>query len=168
MYLHHGIGTGFSGGYHEYFGDTADTEAIVYLMLANDAMHKLYPNCITIAEDVSGMPLLCIPVDKGGVGFDYRLSMAVPDMWIKLLKHKSDDQWDIGNIIFTLTNRRHGEKSIAYCESHDQALVGDKTIAFWLMDKEMYTHMSDLTPMTPVIARGLSLHKMVQCGLISG
>ena len=100
-------------------------------------MHALYPFCITIAEDVSGMPLLCAPVDKGGVGFDYRLSMAIPDMWIKLLKHKADDEWDIGNIVHTLTNRRHGEKSIAYAESHDQALVGDKTLAFWLMDKEM-------------------------------
>jgi len=83
------------------------------------------------------MPLLCIPVDKGGVGFDYRLSMALPDMWIKLFKHKRDDQWDIHDIVHTLTNRRYGEKSIAYCESHDQALVGDKSLAFWLMDKEM-------------------------------
>ncbi|KAF8204716.1 glycoside hydrolase family 13 protein [Pholiota molesta] len=162
MYKHHGIGTGFSGGYHEYFGDSADEEAIVYLMLANDSMHELYPNVITIAEDVSGMPLLGKPVDVGGVGFDYRLSMAIPDMWIKLLKHKQDDEWDMGDIVHTLTNRRHGEKSIAYCESHDQALVGDKTLAFWLMDKEMYTHMSDLTPMTPIIARGLALHKMIR------
>jgi len=162
MYKHHGIGTGFSGGYHEYFGDSADEEGVVYLMLANDALHSMYPSVITIAEDVSGMPLLCAPLDKGGVGFDYRLSMAIPDMWIRLLKHKSDDQWDLGNIVHTLTNRRHGEKSIAYCESHDQALVGDKTLAFWLMDKEMYTHMSDLTPMTPVIARGLALHKMIR------
>ena len=104
---------------------------------ANDALHKIYPSVTTIAEDVSGMPLLCAPVDKGGVGFDYRLSMAIPDMWIKLLKHKPDNQWDPGNIVHTLTNRRYGEKSIAYCESHDQALVGDKTLAFWLMDKEM-------------------------------
>ncbi|KAG5654624.1 alpha-1,4-glucan branching enzyme [Sphagnurus paluster] len=162
MYKHHGIGTGFSGGYHEYFGDAADIEAIVYLMLANDAIHTLYPNAITIAEDVSGMPLLGVPVDKGGVGFDYRLSMAIPDMWIKLLKHKSDDEWDLANIVHTLTNRRYGEKSIAYCESHDQALVGDKTLAFWLMDKEMYTNMSDLTEMTPVISRGLALHKMIR------
>lgn len=100
-------------------------------------MHELYPFIITIAEDVSGMPLLGVPVEQGGVGFDYRLSMAVPDMWIKLLKHKSDDQWDLANIVHTLTNRRYGEKSVAYCESHDQALVGDKTLAFWLMDKEM-------------------------------
>lgn len=162
MYKHHGIGTGFSGGYNDYFGDSADLESIVYLMLANDAIHSLYPTATTIAEDVSGMPLLCIPVDKGGVGFDYRLAMAIPDMWIKLLKHKSDDEWDFNNIVFTLTNRRHGEKSIAYCESHDQALVGDKTMAFWLMDKEMYTNMSDLTVLTPIISRGIALHKMIR------
>jgi len=100
-------------------------------------MHALYPSLITIAEDVSGMPLLGKPISVGGVGFDYRLSMAIPDMWIKLLKHKQDDEWNMGNIVHTLTNRRYGEKSIAYCESHDQALVGDKTLAFWLMDKEM-------------------------------
>ncbi|KAF9569561.1 alpha-1,4-glucan branching enzyme [Mortierella alpina] len=162
MYLHHGIGFGFSGNYHEYFGAGVDTEAVVYLMIANDMLHKVYPNCITIAEDVSGMPTLCRPVSEGGIGFDYRLSMAIPDMWIKLLKEKADDVWDMGNIVFTLTNRRHMEPSIAYCESHDQALVGDKTIAFWLMDKEMYTHMSVLTELTPIIDRGLSLHKMIR------
>ncbi|KAJ7228364.1 1,4-alpha-glucan branching enzyme [Mycena pura] len=162
MYVHHGIGTGFSGGYHEYFGPGQDEEGVVYLMLANDALHTLYPSVITIAEDVSGMPLLGAPVSKGGVGFDYRLSMAIPDMWIKLLKHKSDGEWDLANIVHTLTNRRHGEKSIAYCESHDQALVGDKTIAFWLMDKEMYTNMSDLTELTPTVSRGIALHKMIR------
>nr|GAT58217.1 1,4-alpha-glucan branching enzyme [Mycena chlorophos] len=162
MYVHHGIGTGFSGGYHEYFGAGQDVEGVVYLMLANDAVHSLYPSAITIAEDVSGMPLLGVPVNKGGVGFDYRLMMAIPDMWIKLLKHKTDYEWDLANIVHTLTNRRHGEKSIAYCESHDQALVGDKTIAFWLMDKEMYTNMSDLTELTPIISRGIALHKMIR------
>ncbi len=109
---------------------------------ANDMVHELYPDVITIAEDVSGMPLLCIPAALGGVGFDYRLSMAIPDMWIKLLKHSKDEEWDLDNICFTLINRRHGEKSVAYCESHDQALVGDKTIAFWLMDKEMCKSIS--------------------------
>ncbi|KAF9578170.1 alpha-1,4-glucan branching enzyme [Lunasporangiospora selenospora] len=162
MYLHHGIGYGFSGNYHEYFGDTVDLEAVVYLMLANEMIHTLYPNAITIAEDVSGMPTLCRPVSEGGVGFDYRLAMAIPDMWIKLLKEKSDDEWDLGSIVFTLTNRRYKEPTIAYCESHDQALVGDKTIAFWLMDKEMYTHMSRLSDLTPIIDRGLALHKMIR------
>jgi 1,4-alpha-glucan branching enzyme len=100
-------------------------------------LHELYPGVITIAEDVSGMPTLCRPVSEGGVGFDYRLSMAIPDMWIKLLKESTDDAWDMGNIVHTLTNRRHQERSVAYAESHDQALVGDKTLAFWLMDKEM-------------------------------
>jgi 1,4-alpha-glucan branching enzyme len=103
-----------------------------------------------------------MPVAKGGVGFDYRLSMAIPDMWIKLLKHKPDDEWDLANIVHTLTNRRYGEKSVAYCESHDQALVGDKTLAFWLMDKEMYTNMSDISPLTPIISRGMALHKMIR------
>lgn len=139
MYTHHGIGTGFSGGYHEYFGPSVDEEGVVYLMLANEMIHSVLPEAITIAEDVSGMPALCRPVDEGGLGFDYRLSMAVPDMWIKLLKESRDEDWDLGSICHTLTNRRHLEKSIAYAESHDQALVGDKTLAFWLMDKEMYT-----------------------------
>jgi len=162
MYTHHGIGTGFSGGYHEYFGPSVDMEAMVYLMLANQMLHETYPDVVTIAEDVSGMPTLCRPVSEGGVGFDYRLSMAIPDMWIKLLKESTDDQWDLGSICHTLTNRRHLERSVAYAESHDQALVGDKTLAFWLMDKEMYDFMSDLTPLTPIIDRGLALHKMIR------
>jgi 1,4-alpha-glucan branching enzyme len=162
LYTHHGIGTGFSGGYHEYFGPGVDEEGVVYLMIANEMLHTIYPNCITIAEDVSGMPALCLPLSLGGVGFDYRLAMAVPDMYIKLLKEKSDDEWDLGNIAFTLTNRRHGEKTIAYAESHDQALVGDKSLMMWLADKEMYTHMSCLSELTPIIDRALSLHKMIR------
>jgi 1,4-alpha-glucan branching enzyme len=111
LYVHHGMGTGFSGGYHEYFGADVDEEAVVYMMLANEMLHQLYPDVITIAEDVSGMPALCLPLSLGGVGFDYRLAMAIPDMWIKILKEVKDDEWDIGNICHTLTNRRHGEKT---------------------------------------------------------
>jgi len=162
LYTHHGIGTGFSGGYHEYFGPGVDEDGVVYLMLANEMLHQLYPESITIAEDVSGMPALCLPLALGGVGFDYRLAMAIPDMWIKILKEKKDDEWDIGNICFTLTNRRHGEKTIAYCESHDQALVGDKSIMMHLCDAEMYTNMSTLTEFTPIIERGMALHKMIR------
>ncbi|RMJ27439.1 branching enzyme [Aspergillus sp. HF37] len=163
LYVHRGVGTsGFSGGYHEYFGPTVDQEGVMYLTLANKMLHELYPDCITVAEDVSGMPGLCVPHQLGGVGFDYRLAMAIPDMYIKLLKEHSDDEWNLGDIVFTLTNRRHGEKAIAYAESHDQALVGDKTIMMWLCDKEMYTHMSSLTELTPVIERGLALHKLIR------
>jgi 1,4-alpha-glucan branching enzyme len=115
------MNSGFSGGYHEYFGDGVDEDGVVYLMLANEMLHDLYPECISIAEDVSGMPGLCVPLSLGGVGFDYRLAMAIPDMWIKILKEKEDIDWDMANIVFTLTNRRHGEKTIAYAESHDQA-----------------------------------------------
>ncbi|KAJ3045072.1 alpha-1,4-glucan branching enzyme [Rhizophlyctis rosea] len=162
LYLHHGMGTGFGGSYSDYFGGDVDNEAVVYMMLANDIMHTLHPHVLTIAEDVSGMPTLCRPVAEGGIGFDYRLAMAIPDMWIKLLKEKRDEEWDMGNITHTLTNRRWKEPAIAYAESHDQALVGDKTIAFWLMDKEMYTNMSDLTELTPVVDRGMALHKLIR------
>ncbi|KAH6717602.1 alpha-glucan branching enzyme [Leptodontidium sp. MPI-SDFR-AT-0119] len=162
LYTHHGIGTGFSGGYHEYFGPGVDDEAVAYLMIANELLHNLYPEMITIAEDVSGMPALCVNLSLGGIGFDYRLAMAIPDMWIKILKEVKDDNWDMANICFTLTNRRHGEKTIAYCESHDQALVGDKSIMMHLCDAEMYTNMSTLTAFTPIIERGMALHKMIR------
>ncbi|CCG84122.1 protein of unknown function [Taphrina deformans PYCC 5710] len=162
MYLHHGIGTEFSGGYHEYFGDGVDFEAVAYLMMANVMLHKLYPQVITIAEDVSGMPGTCVPVADGGLGFDYRLAMAIPDLYIKLLKEKKDEDWDLGNVCFTLTNRRYGEPTVAYAESHDQCLVGDKTLAFWLMDAEMYTNMSKFSQLTPVVERGLAMHKMIR------
>ncbi|KAJ3562168.1 hypothetical protein NPX13_g8663 [Xylaria arbuscula] len=162
LYHHHGIGAGFSGGYHEYFGADVDEEAVVYLMVANEMLHDLYPECITIAEDVSGMPALCLPLSLGGVGFDYRLAMAIPDMWIKILKELKDEEWDMANICWVLTNRRHGEKTIAYCESHDQALVGDKSLMMHLCDAELYSNMSVLSAMTPVIARGMALHKMIR------
>ncbi|KAJ1857802.1 alpha-1,4-glucan branching enzyme [Coemansia sp. RSA 1822] len=168
MYKHHGIAYGFSGHYDEYFTGNTDEEAVVYLMLANYMCHRLYPGFVTIAEDVSGMPALCRPVPEGGVGFDYRLTMSVPDMWIKMLKETRDEDWDMVQIAHQLTNRRYQERAITYCESHDQALVGDKTLAFWLMDKEMYTNMSDMSPLTPVVDRGMALHKMIRlvtCGL---
>ncbi|KAM3589104.1 alpha-1,4-glucan branching enzyme [Umbelopsis sp. WA50703] len=162
LYKHHGMSYGFSGDYREYFNELVDEEGVMYLMIANDMIHQLYPQAITIAEDVSGMPALCRPVAEGGVGFDYRLAMAVPDMWIKMLKEQSDDEWKMDDIVHTLTNRRHLENNIVYAESHDQALVGDKTLAFWLMDKEMYDFMSDMTPNTPIIDRGIALHKMIR------
>lgn len=162
LYHSHGLGHGFSGDYNEYFGLNTDTQAFNYLQLANHIVHQFAPNAVTIAEDVSGMPALCRPVAEGGGGFDFRLGMAIPDMWIKLLKECSDDSWEMGHIVHTLTNRRWMEGTVAYAESHDQALVGDKTIAFWLMDAEMYNFMSKLTPNTPVIDRGIAMHKLIR------
>lgn len=162
LYHSRGIGEGFSGHYDEYFGLNVDTDALIYLALGNYMLHKIDDQAITIAEDVSGMPTLGRPVSEGGVGFDYRLGMAIPDKWIELLKEKKDEDWNIGNIVHTLTNRRWMEKTIAYAESHDQALVGDKTLAFWLMDKEMYTHMSIDSPPSLIIDRGIALHKIIR------
>ncbi|KAE8767575.1 starch branching enzyme IIb [Hordeum vulgare] len=161
MYTHHGLQVTFTGSYHEYFGFATDVDAVVYLMLVNDLIHALYPEAVTIGEDVSGMPTFALPVQVGGVGFDYRLHMAVADKWIELLKG-SDEGWEMGNIVHTLTNRRWLEKCVTYAESHDQALVGDKTIAFWLMDKDMYDFMALNGPSTPNIDRGIALHKMIR------
>lgn len=161
LYHSRGCGQGFSGHYDEYYGLNVDIEGVVYLMLANHLLHYLYPKIITIAEDVSGMPGVCRPVTEGGIGFDYRLGMAIPDKWIKLLKEVKDEEWNMGDICWTLSNRRWMEKTVAYCESHDQALVGDKTIAFWLMDKEMYTSMSVLSPPNSIINRGIALHNVI-------
>ena len=162
LYKHHGIGFGFSGDYNEYFGPNSavDVDALVYLTLANKLVHDIIPNAITIAEDVSGMPLLCRPPNEGGLGFDYRLAMAIPDMWIKMLKEQKDEDWNMGHIVHTLTNRRWNEGTIAYAQSHDQAIVGDKTIAMWLMDAAMYTDMNNESN-SFVVDRGIALHKMI-------
>ncbi|KAI0987799.1 hypothetical protein GJ496_009981 [Pomphorhynchus laevis] len=162
LYHSHGIAHGFSGHYDEYFGLATDTESYIYLMLSNYYIHMHLPNAITIAEEVSGMPALCRPVSEGGGGFDYRLAMAIPDKWIKILKTQRDEDWDLSDICFTLTNRRRSEKNVAYAESHDQSLVGDKTISFHLMDAAMYTDMSVISPLTPVIERGMALHKLIR------
>ena len=164
LYLHHG-NIDFDH-YDKYFKLDLDTEAITYLQLANAVVHQFKQNAISIAEDVSGMPGLCRYPEDGGLGFDYRLAMGIPDYWIKILKEKSDEEWDINEIWSVLNNRRFGEKTIAYAESHDQALVGDKTLAFWLMDKEMYSHMK-LEDQSPIIDRGIALHKLIRLITIS-
>lgn len=163
MYHHHGLSYAFTGAYDEYFGMNTDVDAVVYLMLANNLLHDLFPHAITIGEDVSGMPAFCRPWTEGGVGFDYRLQMAIADKWIEVMK-KPDEAWEMGNLTFTMTNRRYAEACVSYAESHDQALVGDKTIAFWLMDKDMYDHMSapGFGTSSPVVDRGIALHKMIR------
>ena len=131
-------------------------------MLANKLIKDLAPTSVTVAEDVSGMPTLGRTVEDGGIGFDYRLSMFLPDLWIKLLKETPDEQWKMGHITHSMTNRRWKEKCVAYAESHDQAIVGDKTIAMWLFDKDIYTGMSRLFPANLTISRGMALHKMIR------
>ncbi len=160
LYHNHGIGSVFCG-YQDYFSLNTNTEAVVYLQLANELIHTINSKAVTIAEDMSGMPGMCLALKDGGIGFDYRLSMGVPDLWIKLIKEEKDENWDMGHLWYELTTRRPKEKTIGYAESHDQALVGDKTIIFRLCDKEMYTMMNRKSP-SLVIDRGVALHKMIR------
>ena len=161
LYYDHGLGKAFTD-YGTYFSPNTDHDAVTYLMLANELIHQVSKKAVTIAEDMSGMPGMCLPSKEGGIGFDYRLSMGVPDLWIKLLKEKKDEDWSVWQLWHELTQHRPGEKTIAYAESHDQALVGDKTIMFWLCDAEMYTGMSKFNPPSLVIDRGIALHKMIR------
>ena len=163
IYTHHGY-TEFDSR-DKYFTDV-NGDALAYLTLANKLVHDFRPGAVTIAEDVSGMPGMCAPVPDGGVGFDYRLGMAVPDFWIKLLKEVPDEEWNIWEMWHMMVDRLGTVKTVAYCESHDQALVGDKTLAFRLMDKQMYTDMNRSAE-NLVIDRGMALHKLIRLFTIS-
>lgn len=164
MYYHHGLETIDSRD--KYFKQGVEYDAIAYLQLANELIHQLNPNAISIAEDVTGMPGLTSPVADGGLGFDYRLGMGIPDFWIKLLKEYRDEDWSMSEMWHVLNDRLPNVKTVTYAESHDQALVGDKTIAFRLMDKEMYFHMQKDDP-DLVVERGIALHKMIRLFTIS-
>ena len=164
IYKNHGLGENFDN-YSKYFSMNTDIEAINYLQLANELIREIKPKAITIAEDMSAMPGMCLPVKYGGVGFDYRLAMGMPDFWEKTLK-KRDEDWDLGNMWYELSTHRPEEKRIAYVESHDQALVGSKTIIFQLADKEMYWHM-DKNSENIIIDRAIALHKMIRWITIS-
>ncbi len=159
-YWNHGLGVDFVD-YAQYFDDNVDEDAVTYLTLANNLVRAVNPKAFTIAEDVSGMPGMAFPTEKGGIGFDFRMSMGIADYWVKTLKTQSDEQWGMGDIYFRMTDKRNEEQTISYVECHDQAMVGDKTLIFRMVDSKMYTNMSVLTPDMDV-ARGVALHKMIR------
>ena len=160
LYYSDGLGETFTG-YQDYFNGHQDDNAICYLTLANELIHQVYPKAITIAEEVSGMPGLAAKFKDGGYGFDYRLAMNIPDYWIRTIKEKKDEDWKPSSIFWEVKNRRADEKTISYCESHDQALVGDKTIIFRLIDADMYWHFKRGDE-TNLVHRGIALHKMIR------
>lgn len=160
LYYSHGLGEAFCN-YGDYFNGHQDDNAICYLTLANLLIHEVNPQAITIAEEVSGMPGLAAKFKDGGYGFDYRMAMNIPDFWIKTIKELPDEAWKPSSIFWETTNRRSDEKTISYCESHDQALVGDKTIIFRLIDADMYWHFRRGDE-NDRVHRGIALHKMIR------
>lgn len=160
LYFDHGLGKAFTG-YADYFTPNLDDEAVVYFMLANKLAHEINPHMISIAEEMSGLPGLAAPLESGGLGFDYRMSMGVPDLWIKMIKEQQDQDWNVGHLFYELTAHRMEEKVVSYVESHDQAMVGDKTVIFRLIDKEMYYSMRKDQP-NLAVDRGIALHKMIR------
>jgi len=160
LYLDHGLSKAFTS-YDDYFNENTDEDALAYLGLANKVIHSVRPDAITIAEDISGMPGLAASIEEGGFGFDYRFAMGVPDFWIKLTKDIRDENWPLSHLWFELNNHREDEKTISYCESHDQALVGDKTLIFRLIDADMYDHMR-IGDENLRVDRGMALHKLIR------
>ncbi len=160
LYYNHGLGQDF-GSYADYFNGAEDDNAICYLTLANTLIHEVNKNAISIAEEMSGMPGLAVKFEDGGYGFDYRLAMGIPDYWIKIIKEKKDEDWGVFDMYWKLTDRRSDEKTISYVESHDQALVGDKTVIFRLVDSDMYWHFKKGDE-NDAVHRGIALHKMIR------
>ena len=166
IYHDHGLGTSFDND-SKYFSMNTHVEALTYLQLANELIRQVNPDAITVSEDMSGMPGMCLPIQDGGIGFDYRLAMGLPDMWIRTVKEKKDEEWYIGQMWGDMCLRRPGENTVAYVESHDQALVGDKTMIFRLADANMYTDMTkDCHNL--VIDRAIALHKMIRLFTLGG
>ncbi len=166
LYHDHGLGVDFDSN-SKYFSLNTHVEAITYLQLANELIREVNPNAVTIAEDMSGMPGMGLPIEDGGVGFDYRLGMGLPDMWIRTIKEKTDQDWELGKMWGDMCLRRPGENTVAYVESHDQALVGDKTLIFRLADAAMYTDMNRDCH-NPVIDRAIALHKLIRLFTMAG
>ncbi len=160
IFKDHGLGRDFLN-YSDYYNENIDEDALIYLRLANKLIHEIHPNAITIAEDMSGMPGMASAIDYGGFGFDYRLAMGIPDFWIKYIKEIEDEVWNVSEIYHRLTDKRADEQVITYAESHDQALVGDKTIIFRLIDADMYYNMN-CNQKNLIVDRGIALHKMIR------
>jgi 1,4-alpha-glucan branching enzyme len=164
-YRHHGLGIDFIS-YAQYFDEQVDEDALTYLAMANNLIKELNPHALAIAEEVSGMPGMAFPTAQGGIGFDYRMSMGIADFWIRTIKECPDEQWRPDEIVYRLTDKRREEQTISYAESHDQAIVGDKTIIFQLIDSEMYSGMS-VEHSSLIVDRGIALHKMIRLATLS-
>lgn len=165
LYLHHGLSIDFTS-YHQYYDNQQDEDAITYLYLANKLINQINKNAITIAEEMSGMPGVAASLEEGGIGFKYRLAMGVPDYWIKIIKERKDEEWQVGEMFYQLCSRRNDEKTISYAESHDQALVGDQTVFFRLVERKIYSAMhTNITDLA--IDRGIAVHKMIRMATIT-
>jgi len=160
LYLDHGLNRDFTS-YDMYFDGGQDEDAIAYIGMANLLIHEINKEALSIAEEMSGYPGLAASLEEGGLGFDLRMAMGTPDYWIKIIKELPDEKWNVDEMFYELTRKRAEEKTVGYAESHDQALVGDKTIIFRLIDKEMYFSMGKSSE-NLVVDRGIALHKMIR------
>ncbi|KAK9673873.1 hypothetical protein RND81_12G195300 [Saponaria officinalis] len=156
MYTHNGFAT-FTGDFEEYCNQYVDRDALLYLILANDILHFLHPNIITIAEDATLYPGLCEPSSQGGLGFDYYVNLAAPEMWLSFLENVPDNEWSMSKIVTTLMgNKIYTNKMLLYAENHSQSISGGRSFAEILFGTEVGSNEASK------LLRGTSLHKVIR------
>ncbi|KAK6269615.1 hypothetical protein POUND7_006720 [Theobroma cacao] len=158
LYTHNGFAS-FTGDLEEYCNQYVDKDALMYLILANEILHALHPNIITIAEDATFYPGLCEPTSQGGLGFDYYVNLSASEMWSSLLESTPDHEWSMSKIISTLLGNRHyADKMLIYAENHSQSISGGQSLAEILLGQgnEQAPHSEEL------LLRGSSLNKMIK------
>ncbi|XP_074564650.1 1,4-alpha-glucan-branching enzyme 3, chloroplastic/amyloplastic [Curcuma longa] len=158
MYTHNGFST-FTGDMDEYCNQYVDKDALIYLTLANEMLHELYPDIITIAEDATFYPGLCEPTTQGGLGFDYWVNSSVSEMWLWLLENVPDQEWSMNKIVSVLlSNQLNRHNMLLYAENHNQSISGGRSFAEILFRKtDEHISGSD-----NLLFRGSALHKMIK------
>lgn len=161
LYIDHGVNDSFSHVGRCFYGKDGqpreDVYGELYLCLANDLIHNMDEHAITIAEEFSGMPgLTCSPAE-GGLGFDYRFAMGIPDFWAKAIENPKD----MGSMWYEMTNHRPYDRTISYVECHDQCINGDDAMIWRLLGDSMYRYMGASSE-TWNISRGLAFYRLMR------
>ncbi|KAG8075748.1 hypothetical protein GUJ93_ZPchr0006g43795 [Zizania palustris] len=139
LYTHNGFST-FTGAMEEYCNQYVDKDALIYLILANEMLHELHPDIITIAEDATFYPGLCEPTTQGGLGFDYWVNLSIPEMWLWHLENVPGQEWSMNKIMKVLISKNCN--MLSYVENHNQSISGRKSFAEIILHKEKCSNNS--------------------------
>lgn len=164
IYTDHGLGDDFSHVGRCFYGaggtSRLDENGVLYLSLANTLVHELAPEAFTVAEEFSGAPGMSCAPEQGGLGFDRRFAMGIPDYWAKFIRGEGSGT-SMGMLWHEMTNRRWYDKTVSYTECHDQCINGDDAFIWRLIGDDMYEHMSMFSNSWKN-SRGVALHKLMR------
>jgi 1,4-alpha-glucan branching enzyme len=161
IYADHGVDDDFSHVGRCFYGGNglprADENGELYLCLANALIRRIRPQALSIAEEFSGMPGLTCPPKEGGLGFDYRFAMGIPDYWEKCIESPRD----MGSLWYETTNHRPYDRTVSYVECHDQCINGHDAMIWRLIGKDMYDYMAVFTDNWNT-SRGLAFYRLMR------